>query len=51
MVTKSRGRGGMLDETQVKTLMEISDLLDAVFLAMLRAWSTRVHSRSGEAGH
>lgn len=38
MVTKPRGRGGMLDEGQVRTLLDISDLLDVVFLSVLRAW-------------
>jgi excisionase family DNA binding protein len=37
MVTAPRGRGGLLDERQVRTLIETSDLLDAVFIAMLRA--------------
>ncbi len=41
MVTEPRGRGGMLDEEQIRTLLEVSDLLDAVFLAMLRAWDHR----------
>ena len=34
-VTEPRGRGGMLSEEQVRTLIEVSDLLDTVFLAML----------------
>lgn len=38
MVTEPRGRGGMLDEEQVRTLLVVSDLLDEVFHAMLRAW-------------
>lgn len=38
MVTEPRGRGGMLDEEQVRTLLDVSDLLDAVFPAMLCAW-------------
>ncbi|MBM3469458.1 MAG: helix-turn-helix domain-containing protein [Armatimonadetes bacterium] len=38
MVTKPRGRGGMLDEEQAQTLIEVSDLLDVVFLSVLRAW-------------
>lgn len=38
MVTEPRGRGGLLDEAQVKTLIETSDLLDEVFQTMLRAW-------------
>jgi hypothetical protein len=38
MVTEPRGRGGMLDEGQVRTLLAVSDLLDAVFGALLRAW-------------
>lgn len=38
MITEPRGRGGMLDEQQVKTLVEVSDLLDVVFLSVLRAW-------------
>lgn len=37
-VTEPRGRGGMLDEEQVRVLLDVSDLLDTVFLAMLRAW-------------
>lgn len=36
-VTEPRGRGGMLDEDQVRTLLDVSDLLDAIFLEMLRA--------------
>lgn len=38
VVTKPRGRGGLLDEGQVRTLLEVSDLLDEVFLSILRAW-------------
>jgi excisionase family DNA binding protein len=38
MVTEPRGRGGMLDEEQVGTLLVVSDLLDAAFHAMLGAW-------------
>ncbi len=41
MVTEPRGRGGMLDEEQVHTLVDVSDLLDQVFGAMLRAWDHR----------
>lgn len=41
MVTEPRGRGGMLDEEQVRTLLVVSDLLDEVFHAMLRAWDDR----------
>ncbi len=37
-VTEPRGRGGMLDEDQARTLVEVSDLLDAVFMSVLRAW-------------
>ena len=37
LVTKPRGRGGLLDEDQVRTLLDVSDLLDAVFLAMVKA--------------
>lgn len=37
-VTEPRGRGGMLDEDQVRTLLDVSDLLDVVFVTMLRAW-------------
>jgi excisionase family DNA binding protein len=37
LVTKPRGRGGLLDEDQVRTLLEVSDLLDAVFVTMVRA--------------
>jgi excisionase family DNA binding protein len=40
-VTEPRGRGGMLDEDQARTLLDVSDLLDVVFLTMLRAWDTR----------
>ncbi len=39
MITEPRGRGGMLDEDQVRTLVEVSDLLDVVFLSVLRAWN------------
>lgn len=38
MVTEPRGRGGMLDEEQVRTLVEVSDLLDVIFLSVLHAW-------------
>jgi excisionase family DNA binding protein len=38
MVTEPRGRGGMLNEEQVRILIEVSDLLDVVFGAILRAW-------------
>lgn len=41
MVTEPRGRGGMVDEAQMRTLVDISDLLDAVFHVMLRAWDQR----------
>ncbi|MGH2403674.1 MAG: MerR family transcriptional regulator [bacterium] len=41
MVTEPRGRGGMLDEDQVHTLVDVSALLDQAFLAMLRAWDPR----------
>lgn len=42
MVTEPRGRGGMLDEEQVRILIEVSDLLDAMFAAILRAWDADV---------
>lgn len=38
MITRPRGRGGMLDERQVGALVEVSDLLDEVFLEVMRAW-------------
>jgi excisionase family DNA binding protein len=38
LVTEPRGRGGMLDEAQVRTLLEVSSLLDDLFIAILRAW-------------
>ncbi|MBI3997742.1 MAG: helix-turn-helix domain-containing protein [Armatimonadetes bacterium] len=38
MITDPRGRGGMLDERQVRALLDVSDLLDVVFLTMLRTW-------------
>lgn len=44
MVTEPRGRGGMLDEEQIQTLVDVSDLLDRVFLAMLRAWDHRTRT-------
>ncbi len=40
-VTEPRGRGGMLDEEQVRVLLDVSDLLDTVFLTMLRAWDRK----------
>jgi excisionase family DNA binding protein len=50
MVTEPRGRGGLLDETQVRTLLETSDLLDEIFQAMLRAWDApRPGDARGEA--
>lgn len=41
MMTEPRGRGGLLDEEQIHTLVDVSDLLDQVFLAMMRAWDYR----------
>ncbi len=41
MVTEPHGRGGLLDEAQVRTLLDVSDLMDAIFLTMLRAWDPR----------
>lgn len=38
LVTEPRGRGGMLDEAQIRTLLDVSRLLDEVFGAILRAW-------------
>jgi excisionase family DNA binding protein len=38
LVTEPRGRGGLLDETQVRTLLEVSGLLDQIFAGILRAW-------------
>jgi hypothetical protein len=38
LVTEPRGRGGMLDERQVRTLLDVSGLLDEVFVAILHAW-------------
>jgi excisionase family DNA binding protein len=43
LVTEPRGRGGMVDEHQVRTLREVSSLLDEVFVAVLRAWDTETH--------
>ncbi|MDR7422060.1 MAG: helix-turn-helix domain-containing protein [Armatimonadota bacterium] len=40
LVTEPRGRGGMLDETQIRTLLEVSGLLDEIFGAILRAWDS-----------
>jgi excisionase family DNA binding protein len=53
MITEPRGRGGMLDETQVKALIDTSGLLDAVFLVMLKAWSVTQAPgpRSRVSGH
>jgi excisionase family DNA binding protein len=38
LVTEPRGRGGMLDEAQIRTLLDVSGLLDEIFGAILRAW-------------
>jgi len=38
LITEPRGRGGMLDEKQIRTLLEVSGVLDAIFGAILRAW-------------
>jgi excisionase family DNA binding protein len=38
LVTEPRGRGGMLDEGQIRTLLEVSGVLDEIFGAILRAW-------------
>jgi excisionase family DNA binding protein len=48
LVTKPRGRGGLLDEDQVRTLLDVSDLLDAVFLAMMKAIDAQPPSTSGD---
>ena len=49
MVTDPRGRGGLLDEAQVKTLIETSDLMDEIFLAMLHVWDPSVPDRARRA--
>lgn len=41
LVTEPRGRGGMLDEDQVRTLLDVSSLLDEIFTAILGAWDGR----------
>lgn len=46
MVVDPRGRGGLLDEAQVKTLIGMSTLMDEIFLTMLRAWD-----HAGSPGH
>lgn len=55
LVTEPRGRGGMLDERQVRTLLEISTLLDEIFVAILHAWDRIPRPRpappSASAGH
>jgi excisionase family DNA binding protein len=38
LVTEPRGRGGMLDEQQVRTLLDVSALLDEIFATILQAW-------------
>ncbi|MDR7417985.1 MAG: helix-turn-helix domain-containing protein [Armatimonadota bacterium] len=38
LVTEPRGRGGMLDEGQVRTLLDVSALLDEIFATILHAW-------------
>lgn len=38
LVTEPRGRGGLLDEEQVRMLLEVSGLLDEIFVTILRAW-------------
>jgi excisionase family DNA binding protein len=38
LVTEPRGRGGMLDERQVRTLLDVSTLFDEIFVAILQAW-------------
>jgi excisionase family DNA binding protein len=48
LVTKPRGRGGLLDEDQVRTLLDVSDLLDAVFLTMVRAIDAAAASHAAE---
>ncbi len=47
LVTRPRGRGGMLDENQVGALVEVSDLLDEVFLEVMRAWEDPVGTARG----
>ena len=46
MVTEPRGRGGLLDEAQVRTLLDVSDLMDAIFLTMLGAWDQPASDRA-----
>jgi hypothetical protein len=46
LVTEPRGRGGMVDEDQVRTLLEVSSLLDDLFIAILRAWDQGHSDRS-----
>jgi excisionase family DNA binding protein len=38
LVTEPRGRGGLLDEAQVRMLLDASALLDEIFAMILRAW-------------
>lgn len=38
LVTEPRGRGGLLDEAQIRMLLEVSGLLDEIFAGILRAW-------------
>src|SRR3990170_582737 len=40
LVTEPRGRGGMVDENQVRILLEVSGLLDEVFVVILHAWDS-----------
>lgn len=49
MVTDPRGRGGLLDEAQVKTLIDMSTLMDEIFLTMLRAWNHPAPDRAQRA--
>ncbi|MDR7483861.1 MAG: helix-turn-helix domain-containing protein [Armatimonadota bacterium] len=47
LVTEPRGRGGMLDEEQIRTLLEVSGVLDAIFAAILRAWDRQERTAHG----
>lgn len=49
LVVNPRGRGGMLDEAQIKTLLEVSTLLDEIFAEILRAWTLQRPESAGSA--